>query len=928
MDKNTSEKIIQQLVNRYKEHIDEYHQSDYNEAKVRQDFINPFFKALGWDIDNEKGDSEAYREVIYEDKVVVKGKIKAPDYGFRLSGSGNKRLFYVEAKKPAISLKANREAAYQLRRYGSSAQAAISILTNFEDLIIYDCSRVPNENDSATVARLKHIHFEEYSKEFDFIWNLFSHEAVTKGRFDKFIQASAHKKGTDSLDKRLVKSLDEWRQYLAKSIAFSNKKIDDDELNYAVQQIIDRLIFLRFCEDRAIEPYGQLHKATAKGDAYKHLVDLFRQADDKYNSGLFDFQKDTITPKLKIDNKVIRIIIEELYYPKCHYEFSVIPVEILGSAYEQFLGKVIKITPARSVEIDEKPEVRKAGGVYYTPQYIVDYIVQNTVGKLIEGKEPKEISKIKIVDPACGSGSFLLGAYEYLLNYHVNWYHKQGYQDKKGKNNPFTPSGTLTTAEKKKILLNNIFGVDLDANAVEVTKLSLLLKCMEGETEASIKQQLSMFHERVLPDMDNNIKNGNSLIDMDFYESEMDFGFEKKIKPFSWKHAFPKVFKQGGFDAVIGNPPYLKLTINSIERNVIDYYEKKFKSFLGGSSKNLFQLFIEKIVILKPKIISFIVPEALLTTSSNGIVRKILTWFYNINSITIFDHFVFQDATIGTTIFVAEKDSQEKTNVTKICSNNQKVFIKKITINKGNEPWETSNDNGSESVFKKILNQAQMMGELVEMNKGMVVQARNDVLLDYPTKKSYPFLLGNCMNRYTYIYKKYAEYDKLVIIGGTRDLNKHTLTPRLLIRRTGKYLCAAYSENAELIESTIYILRSTKINIKFLLGLINSKLLSFYLSKKLITNVQGFPQILMGQLNQLPIKKLVNSDEERHRHIITLVDTLINLYEEINIEKIPTQKESIKIRIAHCKDQINQLVYELYELTPEEIEIVERSMNE
>jgi len=417
MKREDAKLAIENLVERFSEHRKEYHHADYNEQKVRQDFINPFFKALGWDVDNERGDSEAYREVIYEDKVVVRGKVKAPDYGFRLAGSGKKRLFYVEAKKPSVPIKTHKESAYQLRRYGSSAQAYVSILTNFEDFVVYDCSRVPNQNDSASVARLKHIHFEDYVKEFDFIYDTFSHEAVTRGRFDKFIQAGASKRGTDTLDKRFVQSLDKWRKYLAVSIAYNNRKLDDEEVNFSVQQTIDRLIFLRFCEDRAVEPYGQLKSTVAKGESYKNLFDLFKQADDKYNSGLFDFKKDVLTPTLKVENKVIKNIVEELYYPKCNYEFSVMPVEILGNAYEQFLGKVIRVTPARSVKIEEKPEVRKAGGVFYTPQYIVDYIVQHTVGKLIEGKSPKEIEKIKIVDPACGSGSFLLGAFDYLLNF-------------------------------------------------------------------------------------------------------------------------------------------------------------------------------------------------------------------------------------------------------------------------------------------------------------------------------------------------------------------------------------------------------------------------------------------------------------------------------------------------------------------------------
>src|SRR3972149_2976593 len=355
MTRDQAKATIEKLVERFREHRHDYHLPDYNEAKTRQDFINPFFKALGWDIDNEKGDSEAYREVIYEDKVVVKGKAKAPDYGFRLSGSAKKRLFYVEAKKPSVSLKANKESAYQLRRYGSSAQAYISILTNFEDFIIYDCSRVPNLHDSASVAKLKHIHFEKYLEEFDFLFDTFSHEAVTHGKFDKYVQSDTNKKGSQTLDKKFVQSLDEWRRYLAVSIAHNNRKLNDEEINFSVQQTIDRLIFLRFCEDRAVEPYAQLQKEVSKGNAYQNLFHLFKLADDKYNSGLFDFRKDQITPHLKVENKVIKWVIEQLYYPICRYEFSVMPVEVLGNAYEQFLGKVIRITPARSVRLEEKP---------------------------------------------------------------------------------------------------------------------------------------------------------------------------------------------------------------------------------------------------------------------------------------------------------------------------------------------------------------------------------------------------------------------------------------------------------------------------------------------------------------------------------------------------------------------------------------------
>jgi type I restriction-modification system DNA methylase subunit/REP element-mobilizing transposase RayT len=542
ISKDSAYQKISDLVLRFEEQFISYKNPDYNETLTRRDFIDPFFKALGWDIDNEDGYAEAYREVIHEDKVKVGSATKAPDYSFRLVGG--KRLFFVEAKKPSIVIKDDILPAYQVRRYGWSAKLAISIITDFEEFSVYDCTKKPIPTDKASVARIKYLTFKDYLTEFDFIWDTFSKERVLKGSFDKYIQSDTNKKGTTTVDKEFLQSLDKWRTYLATSISLRNKNLNEDEINFAVQQFIDRIIFLRIAEDRGVEVYGNLKYAIKQGDYYKNLFELYKKADEKYNSGLFDFKKDQISKNLLIDNKVIKSIITELYYPECPYEFSVLAVEILGSAYEQFLGKVIRITKAHHAIIEEKPEVRKAGGVYYTPQYIVEYIVNNTVGKLVDGKTPKEVSNIKIVDPACGSGSFLIGAYQYLLDWHKHYYTNNGKPTKGKKDSPLTPEGALTTGEKKRILLNNIHGVDIDVNAVEVTKLSLLLKCMEGETQASIGYQLSMFNERVLPTLDNNIKDGNSLIDLDFYSGQLDLGFEKKIKPFNWQKAFPEVFKE------------------------------------------------------------------------------------------------------------------------------------------------------------------------------------------------------------------------------------------------------------------------------------------------------------------------------------------------------------------------------------------------
>lgn len=397
---------IQDLVTRFDEQLTSYKRAEYNETLTRRDFIDPFFKALGWDIDNEQGYAEAYREVIHEDKIKIGKATKAPDYSFRLSGG--KRLFFVEAKKPSVVVKEEIAPAYQVRRYGWSAKLPISIITDFEEFAVYDCTKKPNPNDKASVARIHYLTFREYLTQFDFLWDTFSKERVLKGSFDKYIQSTANKKGTATVDKEFLQSLDTWRTLLAENIAKCNKELNEDEINFVVQQTIDRIIFLRIAEDRGVEPYGTIQSVLKHADHYQTLFSIFKQADDKYNSGLFDIKKDTLSKNLTIENKVLKTIANQLYYPESPYEFSVLSVEILGSAYEQFLGKQITLSKSGKAVIEDKPEVRKAGGVYYTPQYIVDYIVQNTLGKLCQSKTPKQVAELRICDPACGSGSFFV----------------------------------------------------------------------------------------------------------------------------------------------------------------------------------------------------------------------------------------------------------------------------------------------------------------------------------------------------------------------------------------------------------------------------------------------------------------------------------------------------------------------------------------
>ncbi|MEO7398341.1 MAG: N-6 DNA methylase, partial [Ilumatobacteraceae bacterium] len=407
--------IVATLIDRFEQNRESYKSQGYNETQVRREFLDPFFEALGWDVANKQGHAEAYKDVIHEDAIKIGGYTKAPDYCFRIGGA---RKFFLEAKKPAVNLKDDLSPAYQLRRYAWSAKLPLSILTDFEEFVVYDCRIRPNPSDKPSAGRILYLTYRDYLVQWDQIASIFTKEAVLKGSFDKYA-VTDRKRGTTTVDAEFLKEIETWREALAKNLALRNPTLSVHELNFSVQRTIDRLIFLRICEDRSVEPYGQLQALLNGQNIYGRLRYLYEQADDRYNSGLFHFRTekdraespDDLTPRLKIDDKVLKDIIGRLYYPNSPYEFSVFPTEILGQVYEQFLGKVIRLTSGHQAKVEEKPEVKKAGGVYYTPAYIVEYIVKHTVGALCEGKTPKQIAKLTVLDPACGSGSFLIGAY-------------------------------------------------------------------------------------------------------------------------------------------------------------------------------------------------------------------------------------------------------------------------------------------------------------------------------------------------------------------------------------------------------------------------------------------------------------------------------------------------------------------------------------
>src|SRR5450830_267764 len=463
---NLPDELVQ-LIDRFKEHLEQYKGVSYDEANTRTDFIDPLFKLLGWDVANTASYAEQYREVIREDKVSIEGGSKAPDYCFRIGGV---RKFFVEAKKPSVDLRNDPSPAYQLRRYAYSAKLPLSILTDFQEFAVED---------------------------------------------------TRSKRGTSEVDKEFLNLIDQWREKLARNIALRNRNLPLHQLNFAVQKTIDRIVFLRIAEDRGIDIYGTLHSLLNGTNQYTRLLQLFTHADARYNGGLFNFAEDTLTPGLTVDDNIIKDIVRSVYYPQSPYEFSVLDVAILGNIYEQFLGKTIRLTIEHRVKVEEKPEVKKAGGVYYTPRDIVEYIVDHTIGEALKETTPAKVEQVHILDPACGSGSFLLGAYDKLLSWHLDWYAQETHRAKALKDHriiePRTGDYRLTIDEKRRILTNNIYGVDIDDQAVEIAKLSLTLRLLEGETSETAELFTRGGRQRLLPKLETNIKCGNSLIGPDFY---------------------------------------------------------------------------------------------------------------------------------------------------------------------------------------------------------------------------------------------------------------------------------------------------------------------------------------------------------------------------------------------------------------------------
>ncbi len=1019
----TAYQLVSLLVKDFKENESKFLSPFYSEADVRKDFIDKFFNALGWDVYHNEQKNPYEQEVKIEKGVYVGKQQKRADYAFHLAPNFRDIKFYVEAKKPSRNL-TNADDYFQSIRYGWNAGTPITFLTDFEEIHILDC-RIKPDISSILNYRIKKYHYSDFLNEdhFSEIYWLLSREAVVDNSLEKFadalpkpkgkaIQKGTHRKIYQSIDEAFLEELDEIRDSLAKAFKKANPHLESEPLTEMTQRMIDRLVFIRFLEDKQIEPDHYVSEFANSKSAWKDFKISSRKLDAKYNGIVFKkhaIDSDNFIPP---DDKIFSSICEELAHVNSPYNFDIIPIHILGSIYERFLGKVVIATDKR-VRIEEKPEVRKAGGVYYTPQYIVNYIVDNTVGKLIEGKSPKEIAGLRFADISCGSGSFLITVFDRLLEHHRKWYQDNPEQAKKDGCYYQDGKWILSLKQKQKILTNNIYGVDLDSQAVEVTQLSLYLKLLEDETTATAQDTWVMFKEQLLPNLNSNIVCGNSLIGTDILESSLfDRDEEMKLKPMNFEDAFPEVMRKGGFDAIVGNPPYIKIqTLQEFQSVSIDYFKNKYVAAKSGNF-DIYVMFIEKAysLINKNGLLGYIQPHKFFQAEFGDGIRNLLAANQALHKVIHFSaNQIFKNATTYTCLLFLRKSRKENFAFIRISDNaDTQTIISTNFENKFKDYFESSiipqpilnaKWNFTSPIKTEILNKMlkgsktleeitrkifvglqtsaddiyvlKILKEEKDFYKCFSTSLKKEVHIEKGIVK--PFLMGKDVKRYEQPKQKNVvvfpyEIKNNAAVLMNQDLieqnfpkgweylleNRKELANREKGKMKGeKFYAYIYPKNladfefikimtpyfGDKTQMTIdfegYLYHTTKVysfifnnnikeHINYFLGILNSKLLWFYLKNSSTVFRGGWIVFATEFLKPFPIRLRNNStDQDIHDKLVQLVDQMLESKKQLANAKTESEKEYLEKKCMAIDRQIDQLVYELYGLTEEEIKIVE-----
>jgi len=934
MDKETSKRAVEELVEKYKKVLSEGNVSKYNEEMTKKDFILPLFRCLGWDVENSS-------EVTAEEKVSK----KRVDYSFRINGIPK---FFLEAKSLKEQLDKDNYRFYkQAVEYSWYKGCTWAILTDFEHMRILN-AEVKSTNPLQ--SQFRWIDYNEYLTRFEELW-LLSKESFEQGLLDKEADRLLKRTKKQKVDQQLLADFTVFRETLSKNITKRNQSrhLSEEELDESIQRILDRLIFIRNCEDRELEE-KRLWEAKNEIHVWKKVKEIFAYYDRNYDSKLFTY--DPKNPKLvhlcdtlDIDDDVIRIILNGLYRTKddfVSYDFSAIDADVLGTVYEQYLGHILKKTEKRA-SLTESHVHKKEQGIYYTPTYIVDYIVRNALGELLKEKKT-DLENIKVLDPACGSGSFLIKTFDVLNEYYernITNYSQTQLDVKTGI--PFTT--------KVRILQNNIFGVDLDKQAVEITQLNLLLKIAEKGHR--------------LPLLEQNIRCGNSLVDDEKLAGD---------KAFKWEEQFNEIMREGGFDVVIGNPPYVRQEELS---EIKPYLEANYETYQGTA--DLFVYFFEKeLKILKEDgYFGMIVSNKWLRAGYGKNLRRLLSGFWIEELIDFGDLRVFADATIYPCIIIIRKIKKPNPKI-RICKmetlgfgslaeyvRNSSFFIDQSELNE--KEWNIQKTEANE-LLKKIRGSGLPIEEyvgakiyrgiLTGLNEAFIIDAqkRQELIRDDSRNEELikPLLTGAECKRY--VVKSKRNYIILTKTGVEAEkypaIHRHLSSFQEALEKRwdkGNYwyelrACSYYDlfdgpkivwgnlakRSSFCLDETngFYVNNPADIlptNSKYVLGILNSKLMSYFLKSICAERQGGFIEQKPVYVSQVPIKKPTRTQEIE---ITEHVEKMLQLNEKLLKigDKMTDERTRIEEDINKTDTKIDNLVYEIYGLTDAEKKIIENSL--
>ena len=695
-NKNDAKNHLKELMNRFKNNYEFYNNSKYNESECRLEFIDGFLKDFGWDVQNSNGKSPNLKEVVVESYEQDLGK---PDYTMTFNGVST---FFVEAKKPSVNILENIDCSFQARRYGWSAKHKISVLTNFKDLLIYDCSDIPKSDDPTNKNLIAKFNYLEYFDKYDEIYELISKEIVYNGKFEEKFKSFSGIGQT--IDEMFLKQINAWRVQLGQEL-FNIKGGNIEDINIEIQEFINEIVFLRICEDRNLPLYKTLQKSISIDSMLqKELEKIIEIADKRYNSGIFK-ERNIIN---ELDKTILKNIITDLYYPNSPYDFTVISSNILGEIYEVFISETLIVKNNEVILQPKKENLNRA--IVTTPYDVVKFMVSKSLESFTYEKNPDEIKKLRIADIACGSGIFLTEVLDYLINYCQDWYEKNKKYD--SLEETYTNTYKLTYKEKREILTNCLYGVDIDYQAVEVAKFSLLLKVLEGETEETVINE-----KPVLPSLDNNIINGNSLIDLEMLKDATTDELIS-INPFS----FNNINSGNKFDLIIGNPPYVKTEdmIKFQDKKEVQAYKSEY--FVAYKQFDKYFLFIQRAVDLVKDtgVVCYIVPNKFINNVSGEKIRELIS---ENNYLKLFIDFnyqqVFKDKTIYSSIIMLNKNKEENFEYCYINSyaewiiNNKSNIYTKIDCNEiDKKPWILSMDIEKMKELKKLFNNSIQLSEI------------------------------------------------------------------------------------------------------------------------------------------------------------------------------------------------------------------------